>query len=167
MGSSPLDRKIKGSLCADMFHLVGFVPYDDQVSEVVISVRHKFIRSVIIQSFVHLLVHLLFIHSFVCLFVHSFVYASYFFSFFFIHLFFLQSPQCVQLARLCGKTRKELQSSPAVITLDTTPLPPLHLQQQQRRQQRGATPHRRRRRLHHPMEVAAVEEAVEVVAVAV
>ena len=28
MGSSPLDREIKGTLMADIFHLVGFVPYD-------------------------------------------------------------------------------------------------------------------------------------------
>lgn len=31
MGSSPLDRSIKGTLMADVFHLVGFQPYDDQV----------------------------------------------------------------------------------------------------------------------------------------
>ena len=30
MGSSPLDRKIKGTLMADIFHLVGFMPYDGQ-----------------------------------------------------------------------------------------------------------------------------------------
>lgn len=30
MGSSPLDRTIKGTLMADVFHLVGFQPYDDQ-----------------------------------------------------------------------------------------------------------------------------------------
>jgi hypothetical protein len=28
MGSSPLDRQIKGLLVADMFHLVGFYPHD-------------------------------------------------------------------------------------------------------------------------------------------
>ena len=28
MGSSPLDREIKGTLMADIFHLVGYVPYD-------------------------------------------------------------------------------------------------------------------------------------------
>ena len=31
MGSSPLDRKIKGTLIADLFHLVGFYPYDKDV----------------------------------------------------------------------------------------------------------------------------------------
>jgi len=30
MGSSPLDRQIKGQLMADVFHLVGFVPYDER-----------------------------------------------------------------------------------------------------------------------------------------
>jgi hypothetical protein len=28
VGSSPLDRKIKGLLMTDVFHCVGFVPYD-------------------------------------------------------------------------------------------------------------------------------------------
>ena len=31
MGSSPLDRKIKGTLISDMFHLVGFYPHDMNV----------------------------------------------------------------------------------------------------------------------------------------
>ena len=30
MGSSPLDQKIKGTLMADVFHLIGNVPYDDK-----------------------------------------------------------------------------------------------------------------------------------------
>uniref|UniRef100_A0A7S2RSL0 Tubulin--tyrosine ligase-like protein 5 n=1 Tax=Rhizochromulina marina TaxID=1034831 RepID=A0A7S2RSL0_9STRA len=30
MGTSPLDRQIKGQLMADVFHLVGFVPYDER-----------------------------------------------------------------------------------------------------------------------------------------
>ena len=34
VGSSPLDRRIKGMLMADVFHCVGFVPYDGrQVGE--------------------------------------------------------------------------------------------------------------------------------------
>ena len=33
MGSSPLDRKIKGTLIADLFHLVGFYPHDPDLAK--------------------------------------------------------------------------------------------------------------------------------------
>ena len=33
MGSSPLDKKIKGTLISDTFHLVGFYPYDPVISK--------------------------------------------------------------------------------------------------------------------------------------
>ena len=33
MGSSPLDRKIKGTLISDMFHLVGFYPHDTTLAK--------------------------------------------------------------------------------------------------------------------------------------
>ena len=33
MGSSPLDRKVKGTLISDMFHLVGFYPHDTSLAK--------------------------------------------------------------------------------------------------------------------------------------
>jgi hypothetical protein len=43
MGSSPLDQKIKGTLMADAFHLVGSAPYDESALKTD-AVKEKLLR---------------------------------------------------------------------------------------------------------------------------